>query len=154
MRSLVTRTLKVLLDFTEDQIRARINEEDGVLTIDAPELEKAAKAMRRKPSSFSRCLADLASALEKCHSMSYMAISDTVRERATRKEEDSGSASAALHARIAEAMSSAKVDTSARAQLFDGQLKAAAAAREAKRRARVIEENPAKAENPLDSDDH
>lgn len=55
-----------------------------------------------------RALADLASALEKCHSMTYLALNDTATERRERKEEGDEDATASeMHLKLAEAMAAA-----------------------------------------------
>jgi len=71
-----------------------------------------------------RALADLASALEKAHSLSYMALSDTAQDRAKRNEAESGGGIPAgeMHVKIAEAMRKAGASNTPRAQLFDAQL--------------------------------
>lgn len=52
-----------------------------------------------------RALADLASALEKCHSMTYLALNDTATERKERKEDGNDDATAVeTHLRLAAAM--------------------------------------------------
>lgn len=80
----------------------------------------------KHPKLSTRALADLASALEKCHAMSYLALNDTAQERIKRNEiADAGEAAGDLHARIAKAMSEAGASASPRAQLFDAQLAAA-----------------------------
>ena len=87
--------------------------------------------------------------------MSYQALNDTVQERTKRKEEDDGTTvNAALHAKIAQAMAGAKDDTSARAQLFDGQLLAANAAKVQRRLAKIHAPEPEPETNPNDNDDH
>lgn len=74
-----------------------------------------------------RALADLASAVEKCHSMSYAALSDSVKERQKREESGAESEGGDLHAQIAKAMSEVSGDKSARAMLFDAQIESAQA---------------------------
>jgi hypothetical protein len=70
-----------------------------------------------------RAIADLSSAMEKAQSMSYMALNDTVQERAKRKEVDDTDGSAgSIHEQIAKAMSEVAASTSPRAMLFDAQL--------------------------------
>lgn len=77
--------------------------------------------------SFStRALADLASALEKCHSMTYLSLNDTATERKERNEEGSDDATAAeMHLRLAEAMSAAGASRSVRGHVLDAQLQIA-----------------------------
>lgn len=73
-----------------------------------------------------RAIADLASAMEKCQSMTYLALSDTAQDRAKREEAVDDSASGGhLHAQIAAAMAEAGKDTSPRAHLLDAQLQQA-----------------------------
>ncbi len=70
-----------------------------------------------------RAMADLASAIEKCHAMSYLALNDTVQDRTRRKEQTDDNASAGdLHAKIALAMAEAGATTTPRAKLLDVQL--------------------------------
>lgn len=72
-----------------------------------------------------RPFADLASAMEKIHGLTYLALSDSATERKQRVEreeaEDSTSAKD-IHAAISEAVAAAQGDSSPRAQLFTGQL--------------------------------
>jgi len=80
-----------------------------------------------------RALADLASAMEKCQAMSYLALSDTTQDRTRRDEASaSGESGGDLHAQIASAMAEVGKDQSPRAQLFDAQLEIAQAAKEDK----------------------
>lgn len=71
-----------------------------------------------------RALADLATAIEKCHSMSYLALNDTATDRGRRKEQSTNEDTNAgeLHCRIAAAMSAISVSSTPRAQLFDAQV--------------------------------
>ncbi len=74
-----------------------------------------------------RAIADLASAMEKCQSMTYLALSDTAQDRAKREEGVDDSASGGhLHAQIAAAMAEVGRDNSPRAQLLDAQIERAA----------------------------
>lgn len=71
-----------------------------------------------------RPFADLCSAMEKCHQMTYMALNDSMSERAKRETTEDGAHSAAeIHSAISEAMSKVAADQSPRAMLFDEQLK-------------------------------
>ncbi len=119
MRIMITRTLSVLLNMTEEDIKGRIDETTGMIDVNDPGLKDSpnktlARVTKSKPGSFSRLLADLASALEKCHSMTYQALNDTVQERTKRKEDNSDASVAAMHAQIADAMADAKVGRSPR----------------------------------------
>jgi|KBSSwiStaDraftv2_1062776.scaffolds.fasta_scaffold45059_5 hypothetical protein len=92
-----------------------------------------------------RALADLASACEKAHALTYLALHDVASDRARRKEEVSGNEDAGeLHIRIARAMSEVKRSNTPRAELFDLKLEQASQQINA-------QEKPA---NPLDNDDH
>lgn len=86
---------------------------DGVLTV--------SKKLSTRP------LADLTSALEKCHAMTYLALNDTVQDRTRRQEQtkDDGLSAGDLHAQIVAAMAEKGASTSPRAQLLDAQLKVA-----------------------------
>ena len=90
-----------------------------------------------------RALADLASAMEKAHSLSYSALNDTAQERVRRKEDDEGTSAADLHVRLAKAMQDAKASETIRAKLFDAQLATAHALAA-----------PKAAPSPMDNDDH
>jgi len=74
-----------------------------------------------------RAVADLASALEKCHAMTYAALNDSMPERAKRNEGDGGVDAGDMHAKIAEAMRKAAASKSPHAQVFDARLSAAQA---------------------------
>jgi hypothetical protein len=93
-----------------------------------------------------RAIADLASALEKCQSMTYLALSDTAQDRSKRDEADDGEVAALdIHARIAKAMAEVKDSSTPRALLFDEQLSTA--------QATVITPEPSKPEpKPYDKD--
>jgi hypothetical protein len=70
-----------------------------------------------------RALADLASALEKCQSLTYMALTDTAQDRVKRKEaEEAGESGGELHARIADAMSKLRVNKTIAGQLLEAQV--------------------------------
>jgi hypothetical protein len=94
-----------------------------------------------------RALADLASALEKCQSMTYLALNDTAQDRAKRKEEgsDSDVSTGDLHAQISAGLAAVRASATPRAQLFDAQL---AQAEELSKQAR---KGPP---SPLDDDNH
>jgi hypothetical protein len=72
-----------------------------------------------------RAVADLASALEKCQSMSYQALNDTTQERVRRNEDNGEEKAGELHQRIAFAMSKVKSSSTIRAKLFDAQIEQA-----------------------------
>lgn len=74
-----------------------------------------------------RPLADLASALEKAHAMSYAALEDTSADRVKRKDTQTEVSAGDLYAKMAEAMSKVNASKAPRALLFDAQLEAAPA---------------------------
>lgn len=75
-----------------------------------------------------RALADLASALEKCHAMTYAALNDSAPERAKRGSDAGGAIGVAdMHLQIAEAMRKAATGKSPMVQVFDAKLEMAQA---------------------------
>lgn len=95
-----------------------------------------------------RALADLMSALEKAHALSYQSLSDTAQDRSKRVESDDGKSGGELHAQIAEAMRKVGRSRTPRAQLFDAQLQIGEKERQ---RQENLEQSQ---NNPLDNDDH
>lgn len=70
-----------------------------------------------------RAIADLASALEKAHAMTYQALGDTSQERMrANAPAQAGDSYADMHAQIAQAMAKAGQSTTPRALLLDAQL--------------------------------
>jgi len=75
-----------------------------------------------------RALADLASALEKCHAMTYLALNDTASDRKERGEDGEGGGESAseIHIKLAEAMSKAGAKSkSIKGMILDAQLEMA-----------------------------
>lgn len=74
-----------------------------------------------------RPLADLTAALEKAHTLTYLALGDTAQDRARRKEEtnDSVVASTALHKQIVQGMASIGEQATPKAKLLREQLQQA-----------------------------
>lgn len=71
-----------------------------------------------------RPFADLCSAMEKCHQMSYMALNDSMTERSRRTEqEDTEHSAQEIHSAIADAMAKVAKNDSPVAMLFDEQIK-------------------------------
>jgi|SRR5712664_479568 len=135
MRMIVNRVIQRLTGFNEKEF------EDYLLTGTSPHGVKFAKLS-------TRALADLASAMEKAHAMTYASLNDTAPERSRRNEAGDDSVSAGLlHVKLAAAMSEAGESKTPRALLFDAQLEQAAAA------VKVIQDS-AKPANPNDNDDH
>lgn len=91
-----------------------------------------------------RALADLASALEKCHALTYAALNDSTAERVKRKDSDDGIGATDMHLKLAQAFENVRASRTPRAQLFDAQL---ATAQDEVAQA-------AKPHNPHDNDDH
>jgi hypothetical protein len=111
-------------------------------------LDKPDKNGNSIKSLSTRALADLATAVEKCHAMSYLALNDTAQDRGRRKEQSNAEDTNAgeLHVRIAAAMSAVKASSTPRMALLDAQLAVAATlTREAAK--------DAKPSNPNDRDD-
>lgn len=93
-------------------------------------IDEKGKAVSAKVST--RGVADLASAMEKCQSMSYQALNDTTTERVKRSETADAEVSAAdMHARIAAGMAAVGQDNSPQAKLLDAQLAEAARIKDA-----------------------
>lgn len=92
-----------------------------------------------------RALADLASAMEKAHALSYMSLNDTAQERVKRKESEDADVSVTdIHAAISEGFAKVRASNTPRAQLFDAQLE----------QAQQIVKETRKPANPNDNDDH
>jgi hypothetical protein len=100
-----------------------------------------------KPNVSPRSLADLSSALEKAHHMTYAALNDTAGERTKRKldEDDATASPAQLFTQMAKAMAEVEQSTTPRAMLFDAQLAQAQ---------RLTEKAQPAPCSPLDDDDH
>lgn len=91
-----------------------------------------------------RALADLASALEKCHALTYAALNDSTAERVKRKESDDGIGATDMHLKLAQAFENVRASRTPRAQLFDAQLSTAQ-----EQAAQAV-----KPQSPLDNDEH
>lgn len=78
-----------------------------------------------EPALNTRPLADLASALEKAHAMTYAALEDTSADRVKRKDTQTEVSATDMYAKMAEAMSKVNGSKAPRALLFDAQLEAA-----------------------------
>jgi hypothetical protein len=99
-----------------------------------------------------RALADLATALEKCQAMTYLALQDTANDRTRRKEQVTGddTDAGALHLKIAQAMAEVKALRTPASGLFDAQIELAAL----KVKEQVKRAEPEPVVSPLDNDDH
>lgn len=93
-----------------------------------------------------RAIADLSSALEKTHSMTYQALGDTTQDRLKAKAEDSSEDVSAgdLHAKLSAGLAAVRASCTPRAQLLDAQLAQAA----------DIAAKAVKTPSPHDDDDH
>lgn len=142
-RLFIARTIRSLTSMTEEEFQYYLYPEtkskDGVTT--------------SKLST--RALADLASAMEKAQSMSYLALNDTSSDRARRAEDaNEGETSASdLHIKLAQAMSSAGLSETPRAKLLDAQIEVGKVV-VAERLSRLPTAKPEKPGNPNDNDDH
>lgn len=120
MRLIVERAIRHFTGLSEVEFK------DQLLT-KAPNVKGAAGQVVKMST---RSIADLASALEKAHAMTYQALGDTAQERMKANAPSaSGDAYADMHAKIAEAMAKAGKSTSTRALLFDAQVAQAEAVR-------------------------
>lgn len=115
LRLFVARVIKRLTNMTEDEL------EEYMLT--ATETVKGVDMTRSKLTT--RPLADLASAMEKCQAMSYLALNDTGAERLKRNESGAGDSEISasdMHARIAAAMAEVGAINTPRQRLLDAQV--------------------------------
>lgn len=89
-------------------------------------LTKPGKEGLRETALTTRAIADLASALEKAHAMSYAALQDSGTDRARHKDALSESSATEMYEKMSLAMASVKGSVTPRALLLDAQLAAAA----------------------------
>lgn len=113
LRLILERAIRVMTGWTDDEMKTSL-------------LQETCTKMGSSTKLTTRWAADFATALEKCHSMTYQALNDTASERVKRKEESTDGSALDLHARIAAAMGSAGSTKTARGLLFDAQLEVAA----------------------------
>lgn len=133
MRLIIERVISKISAFTDDEIEEYIfsksSAKDGTLV----------------KSLTTRALADLSSALEKCQSMTYLALNDGTQARLKRAEkEDSDGSAGELHTKIAAAMAQVRASSTPRAQLFDAQIEVG----------QTLVKEASKPVNPNDSDEH
>lgn len=133
LRCLLERTLDKICGMTPEQLSEYLLTEKH---------DKNGIALTKSLST--RALTDLAAAVEKCQSMTYLALSDTAQDRGRRQESLEQVDGGALHVAIAKAMSQVSQSGSPRALLFDAQL----------RQAERIAGEAKRPENPHDNDDH
>jgi hypothetical protein len=140
MRLVVERAIRVFTDLSEQEFR------DQLTTTGAYKNKEGAPVLVRTST---RSIADLASAMEKCHSMLYAALGDSGQERVRRKEIDGSSVAVCdMHAKIAEAMAKVGASKSPRSLLFDAQI-----AHGQELTAKVAKDT-VEAEDPNNDDDH
>jgi hypothetical protein len=108
-RLFLERALKVMYNWNDEELTAHLNPE-------------TVSKLGTTTKFTTRPMADLASAIEKCQTLTYSALNDTAPERVRRNAEDNPDKAEDLHARIAAAMATAGGSQTARAQLFDAQL--------------------------------
>ncbi|HVI70654.1 MAG TPA: hypothetical protein VM656_04105 [Pyrinomonadaceae bacterium] len=116
MRMVIERALTRLTGMTVEDF------EDYIFTAQEYNGKNGTSKVKRLSA---RALADLAAAIEKCHSMTYAALGDTAKERQARDEGSPETAANDMYLKIAEAAQKVSKDTSPRAQLFDAQLEIA-----------------------------
>jgi len=135
MRLFIERVINKITGFTAEEL------DEYLFTA------SEAKTGEKYSKLTTRAIADLTSALEKTHALTYLALNDTAQDRGRRKEQtDDGSGVGELHVQIAKAMAENAASTSPRALLFDAQL---VAAQEAKKR-----EEARPGGSPYDSEEH
>lgn len=113
MRLIIERVVKKLSGMDDDELEEYLFSEHALG-------KDGNKHMYKRLTT--RALADLASAIEKCHAMSYLALNDTATDRSKRKEGGEEISAGDMHLQIARAMEEANQSQSPRAQLFDAQL--------------------------------
>jgi hypothetical protein len=108
--------------------------------------ETKSKSGENSKKLTTRAIADLASALEKAQSMTYLALADTAADRTKRKENegDMDVSASDLHAQIAAGLAAVRATSSPRSQLFEAQLA----------QANEIVKQAVKPPSPLDNDNH
>jgi hypothetical protein len=112
------RVLKKLMDMPQDEM------EEYLFQVVKTKHKDGTESEERKLST--RSLADLTSAIEKAHAMSYLALNDTVQDRTKRQEHsEDPDALGALNVAVAQAMASVLQSNTPRALIFDAQLKLA-----------------------------
>lgn len=116
MRMVIERALNRLTGMSVDEF------EDYIFTSQEYDGKKGTSRVKRLSA---RALADLAAAIEKCHSMTYAALGDTAKERQQRDEGSPETAANDMYLKIAAAATKVAADRSPRAQLFDAQLEIA-----------------------------
>ena len=118
MRRFIERVLTKLTGLNDNEL------EDYIFN------ESADKNGDKTKKLTTRAIADLTSALEKCHSMTYAALGDTAQDRARRKEQatsDDDSSAGELNVQIANALGKLKSANNPRALLLEAQISVAAA---------------------------
>lgn len=114
MRMILERVLRDLTTMSDAELREYLFTE--TITGGEGETVKCKKLTTRH-------LADLASAIEKCHTMSYAALNDTTQERVKRESFGKDEVGAGeMHVQLARAMQEAARSKSPQAQLLDAQL--------------------------------
>lgn len=141
MRAFLARVVQKVTGLSNEEM------EDYIFT-EAITTDKDGQSIKYKKLA-TRSLADLTTALEKCHALTYLALNDTVQDRTRRKEQvggDDGAAMGDMHSKIAEAMASVGASNTPRAQLLDMQIQQAELIKEEARKQAI--------EHPSNNDDH
>lgn len=150
MRLFLERVLNLLTGLDDEQIRSYVLKPTTPRPVGRPKKGDDPPTVTLTSASGikvdARPFADLASALEKAHALTYMALGDTASERVKMPQDASkgGEAASDIHARIAAAMQAAGASSGPRALLLDAQLATAA----------KLSAAAAKPEHPADNDDH
>jgi len=119
LRMLLERVLKDMLDCTDEELRGHLVDLGQAQLREFSKQEQPPTHVKAKLTT--KAFADLATAIEKAHALTYMALVDTATDRAKRKSgPDDADTGADLHAKLAKAMSQLR-DTPA-GNAFDAKL--------------------------------
>lgn len=92
LRELIERIVRILTNMSEDDML------DNLLSVTVDKGGNATSKILTRP------FADLATALEKCHAMTYQALSDTATDRKDRREtEDTNASAGEMHMALVDA---------------------------------------------------
>lgn len=116
LRNLIERQIRELSEMSDEELRSWCMSE--IVTTHKDGSVSVEKKLHTRP------YADLASAMEKVHNLSYAALNDTNQERAVRSKQEADEKPTAMeiHSAIAKAMSEVAASKTPRALLFDAQL--------------------------------
>jgi hypothetical protein len=97
MRTVIERIIRAMMNMTEREML------DHLLSVSTDKEGNTTSRILTRP------FADLATALEKCHAMTYQALSDTATDRKSRMEtEDQNASAGEMHMALVDAMAKAR----------------------------------------------